>query len=109
MFADMDGFSAATLIISLIAAFLIGRMLRASWYGARYSGRGLFRRRDSQMHIAALALVGALGFAASAVPVSAAPPVPNLDTQQASHGAVQVKGPHQVSIDKPPVASASQV
>ena len=29
MFADMDGFSAATLIISLIAAFLIGRMLRA--------------------------------------------------------------------------------
>jgi hypothetical protein len=48
MFADMDGFSAATLIISLIAAFLIGRMLRASGYGARYSGRGVSRRRDSQ-------------------------------------------------------------
>jgi hypothetical protein len=30
MFAVMDGFNAATLIISLIAAFLIGRMLRAS-------------------------------------------------------------------------------
>jgi hypothetical protein len=29
MFAVMDGFSIAALIISLIAAFLIGRMLRA--------------------------------------------------------------------------------
>jgi hypothetical protein len=29
MFAVMDGFSVAVLIISLIAAFLIGRMLRA--------------------------------------------------------------------------------
>ena len=29
MFAVMDGFSIAVLIISLIAAFLIGRMLRA--------------------------------------------------------------------------------
>ena len=47
MFADMDGFSAATLIISLIAAFLIGRMLRVSWYGPRCSGRGMFRRRGS--------------------------------------------------------------
>jgi hypothetical protein len=31
MFAVMDGFSLAILIISLIAAFLIGRMLRALW------------------------------------------------------------------------------
>jgi hypothetical protein len=31
MFAVMDGFSLAILIISLIAAFLIGRMLRARW------------------------------------------------------------------------------
>jgi hypothetical protein len=43
------------------------------------------------MHVAALALVGALGFAASAVSVSAAPPVPNLDTPQASN-IVQVAG-----------------
>ncbi len=48
MFADMDGLSAATLIISLIAAFLIGRMLRTSWRGVLRSGRGVFRRRDSQ-------------------------------------------------------------
>jgi len=34
---------------------------------------------------------------------------PRNALEQASHGAVQVKGPHQVSIDKPPVASASQV
>jgi len=91
MFADMDGFSAATLIISLIAAFLIGRMLRASWHGARCSGRGVFRRRDAQMHVAALALVGALGFGASAVSASAAPPAPNLDAPQASN-IVQVAG-----------------
>jgi hypothetical protein len=31
MFAVMDGFSAASLIIPLIAAFLIGRILRARW------------------------------------------------------------------------------
>jgi hypothetical protein len=31
MFAVMDGFSAATLIISLIGAFLIGRIIRARW------------------------------------------------------------------------------
>jgi hypothetical protein len=29
MFSRMDDFSTATLIVSLIAAFLIGRMLRA--------------------------------------------------------------------------------
>jgi hypothetical protein len=43
------------------------------------------------MRIAALALVGALGFAASAMSVSAAPPVANLDTQQ-SWNIVQVAG-----------------
>jgi hypothetical protein len=32
-----------------------------------------------------------------------------VNAEQTSHGAVQVKGPHQLSIDKPPVASASQV
>src|SRR5260370_13193135 len=37
------------------------------------------------MRMAALALVGALGFAASAMTVSAAPPVPNLDTQQSAN------------------------
>jgi hypothetical protein len=43
------------------------------------------------MHIAALALIGALGFSASVVSVSAAPPVPDLDTPQASN-IVQVAG-----------------
>ena len=32
-----------------------------------------------------------------------------VNAEQASHDAVQVKRPHQGSIDKPPVASASQV
>ncbi len=43
------------------------------------------------MRMAALALVGALGFAASAMSASAAPPVANLDTQQ-SWNIVQVAG-----------------
>ena len=32
-----------------------------------------------------------------------------VNAEQTSHDAVQVKGQHQGSIDKPPVASASQV
>ena len=36
-------------------------------------------------------------------------PATRVNAEQTSHGAVQVKGPHQVTIDKPPVASASQV
>jgi hypothetical protein len=43
------------------------------------------------MRVAAMAFVGALGLAASAVSASAAPSVPNLDAQQASN-IVQVAG-----------------
>src|SRR3981189_1244013 len=43
------------------------------------------------MRVVAMAFVGALGLAASAVPANAAPPVPNLDAQQTSN-IVQVAG-----------------
>ena len=46
---------------------------------------------ESQMRVAAMAFVGVLGLAASAVSANAAPPVPNLDAQHETNF-VQVAG-----------------